>query len=111
MLDPIDAPGVRRLVRATGAALDDALALAHALSDPHAAVVSAVIDRLGAGEDLHRLEPELDGDEVQRLLGIGEGRAVGDALAFLLELRLDEGVLGPDEARRRLAQWWRDRER
>jgi poly(A) polymerase len=111
MLDPIDAPGVRRLVRATGAALDDALALAHALSDPHAAAVGALIDRLGSGEDLHRLEPELGGDEVQQLLGIGEGRAVGDALAFLLELRLDEGVLGPDEARRRLAQWWRDRER
>ncbi|HUP75027.1 MAG TPA: CCA tRNA nucleotidyltransferase [Acidimicrobiales bacterium] len=109
MLDPVDPPGVRRLVRATAPLLDDALALAHALSDPRAAAVSAMIERLSAVEDLHRLEPELDGDEVQQLLGIAEGRDVGDALAFLLDLRLAEGVLGPDEARRRLRQWWRDR--
>ena len=34
------------------------------------------------------------------------GREVGEALAFLLELRLDEGPLGEDEAYRRLDAWW-----
>jgi poly(A) polymerase len=45
------------------------------------------------------------------VLGISPGRDVGAALAFLLELRLDEGVLGPDEARRRLVEWWAGREK
>ena len=41
-------------------------------------------------------------------LGLSPGRDVGRALAFLLELRMDEGPLGEEEARRRLAAWWRD---
>jgi poly(A) polymerase len=108
---PVDPPAVRRLVRAAGPALDDALALAKAMNEPRATAVSDVLDELRRREDLDALEPELDGDEVQRVLGIGEGRDVGAALAFLLELRLDEGVVGPDEARRRLLQWWTERER
>jgi poly(A) polymerase len=39
-------------------------------------------------------------------LGISPGRAVGEALDFLLELRLEEGPLGPEEAGRRLDDWW-----
>ena len=39
-------------------------------------------------------------------LGLTPGPAVGQALAFLLELRLDEGPLGEDEAYRRLDAWW-----
>jgi poly(A) polymerase len=31
---------------------------------------------------------------------------VGQALSFLLELRLEEGSLGPEEAGRRLDAWW-----
>ena len=42
-------------------------------------------------------------------LGLQPGREVGDALSFLLELRLDEGPLGEDEAFRRLDAWWADR--
>jgi poly(A) polymerase len=37
------------------------------------------------------------------------GRDVGAALDFLLELRLDEGVLGEEEATRRLDEWWAHR--
>ncbi len=40
------------------------------------------------------------------LLGIGPGRAVGEALTFLMELRLDEGPLGPEVAAARLREWW-----
>jgi poly(A) polymerase len=32
---------------------------------------------------------------------------VGKALAFLLEIRLDEGMLGDDVVRQRLDDWWR----
>jgi poly(A) polymerase len=39
------------------------------------------------------------------ILGIPPGRAVGDAWNFLLEIRLDEGPLGTDEAERRLRTW------
>jgi poly(A) polymerase len=39
-------------------------------------------------------------------LGIAPGREVGEAMSFLLELRLDEGPLGEDEAYRRLDDWW-----
>ena len=37
------------------------------------------------------------------------GPIVGRALAFLMELRLDEGPLGEEEARRRLQAWWDER--
>jgi poly(A) polymerase len=31
---------------------------------------------------------------------------LGRAMAFLMELRLDEGPLGAEEAERRLLEWW-----
>jgi poly(A) polymerase len=37
---------------------------------------------------------------------VGPGPVVGRALAFLMELRLDEGPLGEEEAGRRLLEWW-----
>jgi poly(A) polymerase len=43
-------------------------------------------------------------------LGVGPGRAVGEALAFLLELRLEDGPLGEEEAGRRLDAWWQARD-
>ncbi|CAN5226995.1 hypothetical protein BH18ACT4_BH18ACT4_09220 [soil metagenome] len=67
------------------------------------------IERLEELEELKALRPDLDGRQVMARLGIGPGRAVGEALAFLLELRLEEGPLGEDEAARRLDQWWSQR--
>ncbi|HVM65719.1 MAG TPA: CCA tRNA nucleotidyltransferase [Acidimicrobiales bacterium] len=61
---------------------------------------------LRAQEELDALRPELDGREVMARLRIGPGPEVGRALAFLLDLRLDEGLLGPEEAGRRLDEWW-----
>jgi poly(A) polymerase len=57
-------------------------------------------------EEIDALRPELDGDAVMQVLGIGPSRAVGEALAFLLEIRLDEGLIGTDEVKRRLLEWW-----
>jgi len=42
-------------------------------------------------------------------LGIGPGREVGDAMKFLMDVRLDEGVLGDAEVRTRLDAWWSER--
>ena len=57
-------------------------------------------------EQLDAIRPELDGVEVMAELGLAPGREVGRALAYLLELRLDEGLLGKDAARARLRTWW-----
>ncbi len=65
------------------------------------------ITELAAKEELAKMRPELDGHEVMQLLGAPPGPVVGRALAYLLEIRLDEGELGKDEARRRLLEWAR----
>ena len=63
------------------------------------------ITELAAREELDRIRPDLDGREVMAHLGIEPGPLVGEALDFLLELRLEEGPLGKDEAYERLDQW------
>jgi poly(A) polymerase len=68
------------------------------------------IVELAKREEIASIRPELDGKQVMELLGIGPGPLVGKALAFLLEIRLDEGMLGDAEIRRRLDQWRIDRE-
>jgi poly(A) polymerase len=40
------------------------------------------------------------------ILDLAPGRDVGRAMRFLLDLRLDAGPLGKDEAERRLREWW-----
>ena len=67
------------------------------------------IAELAEQEAMDALRPELDGVEVMRILGIAPGRAVGEAMAFLLDLRLDEGVLGTEVATERLLEWWQAR--
>ncbi|MGO2519099.1 MAG: CCA tRNA nucleotidyltransferase [Microbacterium sp.] len=57
-------------------------------------------------EEIDSIRPELDGNQIQQILGIKPGREVGQAYKFLLELRLDEGVMGPDAVEQRLREWW-----
>jgi len=64
------------------------------------------IAELAAQEELDAMRPELDGNRIQEILGIKPGREVGEAYRFLLDLRLDEGLLGEEEAERRLREWW-----
>jgi poly(A) polymerase len=40
------------------------------------------------------------------LLGIKPSAAVGKALDFLLELRLENGPLGEEKATKELLDWW-----
>jgi poly(A) polymerase len=68
------------------------------------------IAELEAREELQAIRPDLDGNQIMEHLGIGPGRAVGQARDYLLELRLEEGPLGEDEARRRLDGWWAARQ-
>ncbi|MGL3148728.1 CCA tRNA nucleotidyltransferase [Microbacterium sp. A82] len=57
-------------------------------------------------EEIDSIRPELDGNQIQQILGITPGREVGEAYKFLLEVRLDEGVIGADAAEQRLREWW-----
>jgi poly(A) polymerase len=72
--------------------------------------LEARIEALEQAEELASLRPDLDGNEVMRHLGVGPGPVVGEALAFLKELRIEEGPLGEEEARRRLDAWWAERD-
>ena len=57
-------------------------------------------------EELDSMRPELDGEEIMAALDLRPGPQVGKAYRFLLDLRLDEGVVGKEEATARLIQWW-----
>lgn len=64
------------------------------------------IGELAEEEELRSIRPELDGVAVMTELGLEPGPDVGAALAFLLEIRLEEGIIGEDAARERLRSWW-----
>ena len=69
------------------------------------------IAELREQEDLSRLRPALDGVAVMELLDIRPGPVVGRALDFLMEIRLDEGEITPQEAAVRLREWWAEQPR
>ncbi len=73
--------------------------------------LEARIADLRQQEELDSIRPDLDGSQVMETLGLGPGRDVGRALAYLLELRMDEGPLGVDEATKRLVEWWEGQDR
>jgi len=63
------------------------------------------IAELGEQEELARIRPELDGNEIMRILGVPPGPLVGRAYNFLLELRLEEGELGRERVTQELLRW------
>jgi poly(A) polymerase len=68
------------------------------------------IARLAEEENLDAMRPPLDGRKVMEHLGIPPGPAVGEALAHLMELRLERGPVDEDEAVRFLDEWWSGRQ-
>lgn len=64
------------------------------------------IAEVAAKEELASLRPELDGERVMELLQLPAGPAVGAALEFLMDIRLEEGVLGEEVIIARLREWW-----
>lgn len=109
---------VRRFVRDAGDLLPELLALTRSdcttRNRRKAAALEARIDELEeriedlqAREELASIRPDLDGAQVMEHLGIGPGPAVGRALSYLLEVRLEQGPLEPDRAYDELDRWWR----
>ena len=112
---------VRRYVRDAGPLLDRLNELTRSDCTTRNAARARALERrmdelerriaeLREKEELESLRPELDGVQVMEHLGVPPGPVVGQALGFLMELRLDEGPLGEDEAYRRLDAWWAERQ-
>ncbi|WP_460787068.1 CCA tRNA nucleotidyltransferase [Nocardioides maradonensis] len=71
--------------------------------------LEARIARLAEEEELASIRPDLDGNQIMEILGIGPGREVGEAYRFLLELRLDNGPMSEADATAALRDWWNQR--
>jgi poly(A) polymerase len=78
-----------------------------------AAALSAAYDaleqriaELQEQEQLDAIRPDLDGNEIMQILGIGPGRAVGQAWQHLKDLRMQHGPLEHDRAVEELKRWW-----
>jgi poly(A) polymerase len=56
-------------------------------------------------EELERIRPDLDGTEIGKILGVPPGPVIGQAYRYLLELRMEEGPLEREDARKRLLAW------
>jgi poly(A) polymerase len=68
--------------------------------------LEARIAKLMEEEELSKIRPDLDGAQVMKLLNLKPSAAVGKALDFLLELRLEHGPLGQERATQELLNWW-----
>lgn len=68
--------------------------------------MEARINELMASEELASLRPELDGQQVMDLLALPAGPIVGAAMEFLMDIRLEEGLLGNELIVERLVSWW-----
>ncbi|HEX4721279.1 MAG TPA: CCA tRNA nucleotidyltransferase [Pseudonocardiaceae bacterium] len=67
------------------------------------------IAKIAAEEDLARVRPDLDGNEIMRLLDVPPGPMVGQAWRYLKDLRLDNGPLSHEDAVTALLAWARER--
>ncbi|GAA1350004.1 CCA tRNA nucleotidyltransferase [Falsarthrobacter nasiphocae] len=70
--------------------------------------LEARIAELAEQEEMAAIRPDLDGGQIMEILGLRPGPLVGKAYRWLLDLRLEEGPLGAEEARARLEAWWRE---
>lgn len=63
------------------------------------------IAELSEREELEKLRPPIDGNQVMSFLGLAPSRTVGEILNLLLERRIEEGPYSAAEAYRMVAQW------
>lgn len=75
--------------------------LSHAYDD-----LEARIEKVMEQEELNAMRPDLTGEQIMEILGIPAGPEVGKAYKYLLELRIENGPLGPEAAKKALLEWW-----
>jgi poly(A) polymerase len=63
------------------------------------------ITALRAQEELDAIRPDLDGNAIMELLGIGPGPVVGKAYKHLLALRMERGPVSRQDAEAELRRW------
>ncbi|MEU9096590.1 CCA tRNA nucleotidyltransferase [Streptomyces sp. NPDC048361] len=64
------------------------------------------IAELQQQEELDSIRPDLDGNQIMEILGVGPGPAIGQAYKHLLELRLENGPMEHGAAVAALKEWW-----
>ena len=74
--------------------------LSHAYDDLEKRI-SVVMEQ----EELNAMRPDLTGEEIMEILGLKPGPQVGKAYKYLLELRIENGPLGPEKAKEALLEW------
>jgi len=68
------------------------------------------IAALAEAEELAAIRPDLNGNQIMQILGIGPGRDVGRAYNHLLEVRLEHGPMSQEAATEALLAWWREQQ-
>ncbi len=111
---------VRRFVRDAGPLLDALNQLTRAdvttrnerRAEAFAKLQDELEERIAAlaeQENLDAMRPPLDGRQVMEILDLQPGPQVGEALAYLMEVRLERGPVSPEEAAELLRAWAADR--
>jgi poly(A) polymerase len=107
---------VRRFVRDAGPLLDRLNQLTRAdvttrnerRAEAFAKLQDELEERIAAlaeRENLEALRPPIDGRRGMEILGVQPGPEVGEALAYLMELRIERGPIPEDEAVELLRAW------
>jgi poly(A) polymerase len=111
---------VRRYVRDAGPLLDRLNQLTRAdvttrnaeRAKRFAALQDELEERIAAlaeEENLEAMRPPLDGRQVMDRLGVAPGPVVGEALAYLMEVRMERGPVQEDQAYELLDAWAKER--
>ena len=111
---------VRRYVRDAGDLLGHLHVLTRAdcttRNKTKASLLSKTYDSLEARiailmeqEELSKIRPDLDGAQVMAILNLKPSREVGAAMDFLMELRMEQGLIGEERATQLLLDWWKNR--
>ncbi len=64
------------------------------------------IEQLKQQEELDAIRPDLNGNDIMDVLGIGPGPEIGRAYRHLLELRMENGPMEREAAVAALKDWW-----
>jgi poly(A) polymerase len=112
---------VRRYVRDAGPLLDRLHKLTRSdcttRNKRKAAALSRAYDgleeriaKLQEQEELDSIRPDLDGNQIMEILGVGPGPVIGRAYQHMLEMRLENGPMEHDAAVAVLKEWWAGQE-